>query len=290
MSTKSRRPSSIPKSTCVMLLSFALFFVVASLLCMACALLFEGYTGVALSMAVSSVFCFAVPGYISRRYVMGGFRESVGIRRLSFGVVLTLAIIAFIFQPFAEWASYANYEFCRSTGLLAYESFAGANNALLAQLCVFDTPAHKVVPYIVIAFLPAFCEELFFRGALLPLLRRAMGSWHWAVFASAAIFSAIHLELSGFLPRLVIGIILGYVFVITKSIWASTLIHFINNALVVFVLSRTDDVMTVLTAVPEEPHLLHTLCSLALILFELNYLKNLYDKKSPLVILSDKKS
>ena len=290
MSIINTRPSSVPKSAIALLLSFVLFFVLASCLCVLCVSLSDGYAGIALSMAVSSIFCFAVPGYISRRFAMGRFPERLGLSRLNVPVVATVVILSLIFQPFAEWASYANYEFCRRTGLLAFDSLAGANNAMLAHLCVFDTPAHKVVPYIVIALLPAFSEELFFRGALLPLLRRVTGSWHWAVFISAAIFSAIHLELTGFLPRLIIGIILGYVFVITKSLWASTLIHFINNALVVFVLSRADDVMKVMTAVPEEPRLLHTLCSLALVLFELNYLKGLYDKKSSYITISAKKS
>ncbi|MDV7390186.1 CPBP family intramembrane glutamic endopeptidase, partial [Arthrospira platensis SPKY1] len=51
-----------------------------------------------------------------------------------------------------------------------------------------------------------------------------------AILASAAVFSAIHMQFEGFFPRLLLGVLLGYLYVISKNIWLPILAHFINNA------------------------------------------------------------
>jgi membrane protease YdiL (CAAX protease family) len=84
---------------------------------------------------------------------------------------------------------------------------------------------------LIIAVLPALGEEMIFRGLLLPIIRRWTNSKHLAVWISAFLFSAFHLQFYGFLPRLVLGALLGYLFIWTKSLWAPVLAHFVNNAL-----------------------------------------------------------
>jgi len=84
---------------------------------------------------------------------------------------------------------------------------------------------------LIIAVLPALGEEMIFRGLLLPLIARWTKSKHLAVWISALLFSAFHLQFYGFLPRLVLGALLGYLFVWTRSLWAPVLAHFVNNAL-----------------------------------------------------------
>ncbi|MCK4638890.1 MAG: CPBP family intramembrane metalloprotease, partial [Bacteroidales bacterium] len=83
---------------------------------------------------------------------------------------------------------------------------------------------------LMIAIIPGIGEEFLFRGVLLRLLKEWTKNIHWAVFISAVLFSAFHLQFYGFLPRLMLGILLGYMFVWTGSIWVPIFIHFINNA------------------------------------------------------------
>jgi len=52
---------------------------------------------------------------------------------------------------------------------------------------------------------------------------------HIAIFLSAAIFSFIHFQFYGFLPRMFLGLLMGYMFYITNSLWTSILMHFVNN-------------------------------------------------------------
>ena len=72
-------------------------------------------------------------------------------------------------------------------------------------------------------------EELTFRGVLQQGLTRRMKSPHVAIILSAAIFSFIHFQFYGFLPRMFLGILLGYMFYITGSLWTSITMHFVNN-------------------------------------------------------------
>ena len=80
------------------------------------------------------------------------------------------------------------------------------------------------------AILPAFSEELFFRGAVQNILSEKF-SKHTAIWIAAVIFSLIHVEMSGFFPRMLIGAMFGYLLVWTKTLWLPVLAHFVNNAI-----------------------------------------------------------
>jgi len=82
---------------------------------------------------------------------------------------------------------------------------------------------------LIIAIIPAISEEFLFRGVLQNIFKRWFGNVHWAVIVTALIFSAVHGQFFGFLPRFVLGLMLGYLFVTMKSIWAPVVAHFVNN-------------------------------------------------------------
>lgn len=81
---------------------------------------------------------------------------------------------------------------------------------------------------LIIALIPAVGEELTFRGVLQQGLSRRMNP-HVAIILAAAIFSFIHFQFYGFLPRMFLGILLGYMFYVSGSLWTSILMHFVNN-------------------------------------------------------------
>lgn len=86
---------------------------------------------------------------------------------------------------------------------------------------------------VALAAVPALCEECFFRGALQPALARWTRRPHLAVMLTAALFSLAHAALFAFLPRFVMGVVLGYFYLSSRSIWPGVCAHFANNALVV---------------------------------------------------------
>lgn len=84
-----------------------------------------------------------------------------------------------------------------------------------------------------VALLPAIGEELIFRGILQKHFIQLTKNKHFGIFLTAFIFSAIHLQFLTFFPRLFLGIILGYFYVWSKSLWLPIVAHFTNNAFAV---------------------------------------------------------
>lgn len=100
-----------------------------------------------------------------------------------------------------------------------------------AMLSVNSVPG-LLVNIGLIAVIPAVGEELFFRGTIQRLLQGKM-KMHAAIWITALIFSSIHFQFYGFIPRLLMGAFLGYLFAWTRNLWIPILAHFTNNALAV---------------------------------------------------------
>lgn len=92
-----------------------------------------------------------------------------------------------------------------------------------------------IVNILLIAVLPAIGEELFFRGLLQSHLNDYFKNPHIGIFISAFLFSAIHFQFYGFFPRLILGLIFGYLVFYSGSILSSIIAHFFNNALAVII-------------------------------------------------------
>lgn len=86
-----------------------------------------------------------------------------------------------------------------------------------------------------IAVLPAIGEELIFRGIFQRLFAEWTKNIHFGIIIAAIFFSALHMQFYGFLPRFALGLLFGYLFYWSGSIWIPILAHFINNATAVIV-------------------------------------------------------
>ena len=104
-------------------------------------------------------------------------------------------------------------------------------HAFLKEVLTMDNPWQLIRNLLLIAALPALSEELVFRGVIQNMTEKITRSGHLAVWIAAILFSAIHLQFLGFLPRLLLGAALGYVYLWTRNFWVPVLIHFFNNAL-----------------------------------------------------------
>lgn len=100
---------------------------------------------------------------------------------------------------------------------------------LTLRLLDVDTVGGLLVNLGLIAIIPAIGEELFFRGILQQILQNKVKA-HAAVWIAAIIFSAIHFQFFGFIPRMLMGALLGYLFLWTGNIWVPVAAHFTNNA------------------------------------------------------------
>jgi len=87
---------------------------------------------------------------------------------------------------------------------------------------------------LLIAVIPGIGEELLFRGVLQKLLIRWTGNNHAGIWISALLFSALHAQFFGLIPRMLLGAMFGYLLVWSGSLWYPIIAHFINNGLAVF--------------------------------------------------------
>lgn len=214
--------------------------------------------GMEWAMVLSSVLTFGVPGVVARRYVVGRWRRQ-GVRVT---VLLLSLLLVFACQGVVAWAS--------AVDVWVYTKIWGdcdprlvANAEALLSVCHFDGAWGWAVTIVVVAFVPAVVEEIFFRGALLPMIRRVTGGWMSAVVLSAVVFSLIHCDMSAFLSRMILGLVLGAIFVYSRTLLASISFHFLNNLLVVLTVGMAKDSMGILTARAEMPSLAGSLFSLA---------------------------
>ena len=103
---------------------------------------------------------------------------------------------------------------------------------LTEQFLRVDTVGGLLVNIGLMALLPAVGEELTFRGVVQGMFTR---NKHVAIWATAAIFSFVHLQFYGFLPRMLLGAMFGYMLWWTGSLWVPMLMHFVNNCAAVVV-------------------------------------------------------
>lgn len=84
---------------------------------------------------------------------------------------------------------------------------------------------------LIFAVLAGICEEFFFQGALQPLLMKWSRNPHIGIPLTALIFSALHFQFYGFIPRFLLGVYLGYLFYWSRSLWLPILAHVLHNTL-----------------------------------------------------------
>ena len=107
--------------------------------------------------------------------------------------------------------------------------------AITNMLTSKHTYATLAINILVLALLPALCEEFMFQGTIQAFLTKWWRNPHAAIWVTAVIFSAIHFQISGFIPRMLLGAYLGYLFYWSRSIWLPVLAHFLHNALALVV-------------------------------------------------------
>ena len=149
-------------------------------------------------------------------------------------VLLLVALLGLVFplaiSPLSEWN--ANVKFPEFMG--GFERWARQQEDLLGQmtkvLTSFDTVGGLLVALFVIAVLPAIGEELAFRGMIQNELWRGSNNVHLAIWASAFVFSAIHMQFFGFVPRVLLGALFGYLYYWSGNLIVPIVAHFVNNA------------------------------------------------------------
>jgi len=196
---------------------------------------FAGDIGIKIGQGINSIFMFIVPPIVYYYFMRKEQRmQELGFRSLTppGWLILIGVALMFVSLPVTNQLTTWNEGMSFGKSLTRFEewikSLEETAKAATEKMLNVDTVGGLLLNMVVVALIPAIGEEMTFRGVLQQSLTRKMNP-HVAILLSAAIFSFIHFQFYGFLPRMFLGVLLGYMFYITGSLWTSILMHFLNN-------------------------------------------------------------
>jgi membrane protease YdiL (CAAX protease family) len=185
-----------------------------------------------------SIGVFIIPSFLLAYIFSENYMEYLKLKKSPFLLSIILSVISIIISiPVINYVSYLNssIELPQFMGIIEDKIVEMENEANQVMESFLDTVSLKgfIVNLVMICILPAIGEELLFRGIFQRLFIEWTKNVHIGIILAAFIFSFIHFQFFGFLPRLLLGIYFGYLLVWSKSIWLPFIAHFTNNAIAV---------------------------------------------------------
>lgn len=98
---------------------------------------------------------------------------------------------------------------------------------------IMDSVGSLVFNLFMFGVVAALTEEVLFRGIFQNILVQLTKNYHVGIWLTAIIFSAIHMQFYGFIPRMLLGAMFGYMLVWSGTLWVPIVAHFIHNSIVV---------------------------------------------------------
>lgn len=189
---------------------------------------------------VQSIGLFVIPPFILGWFFSGNsFRYLKLERKVSWSTIIFTAVIMISAIPLINLTAYWNAQMSLPDFLGPVEEWMKQAEETAEELTKRFLQADDItdlfINIFVIAVIPAIGEELLFRGVIQRLFSEWTRSFHAGIWISAIIFSAMHLQFFGFLPRTLLGVLFGYMLVWSGKMWIPIAAHFVNNAVAVIV-------------------------------------------------------
>lgn len=150
------------------------------------------------------------------------------------GYLIIIAMLVMIVSaPMIDWLSDINQNMKLPASLTSVDSWMHDKEKEINEYARLFLSGEGVkdiiINFCIMVIIPAFCEELLFRGVIQQKLTQWWNNPYLAIVVTAILFSAIHVQFLTFLPRFVLGMALGYLMFAGQSIWLSIAAHFANN-------------------------------------------------------------
>ena len=147
---------------------------------------------------------------------------------------LSAAMVILIY-PTVDITSYLNSNIHLPEFMAPIENLLRETEEQLGKIVDRLLSTKGIIPFIinilVIGVMAGIAEEFLFRGAILTIIRKMIKNPHIAIWVVAFIFSAIHFQFLGFIPRMIMGAFMGYLLYWTNNIWVPVFAHFLNNTI-----------------------------------------------------------
>jgi len=186
---------------------------------------------------IQSIAVFILPSIVLAYLCSNNVKVFLSLDKpINWIAVLFVILFMILIVPFINLLGDLNQRLILPDALSGLEKmmkFSENDRAALATkfLNVHNLPA-LFFNIFLIAIIPAIGEEIFFRGAIQGVLQRKLNV-KLAIWITAIVFSAIHMQFYGFVPRMLLGAFFGYLLVWSGNLWLSIVAHFSNNVLAV---------------------------------------------------------
>lgn len=217
---------------------FVICYIIATILQVIFALCcnFSELNLLRISQISSQILTFVLPPILYAYFFKEKPMKYLGFNSIPLWSLLGVALVLTIMplnSVLAEWNSHIKLPESMAALDEIIKELSKLMQETLEKMVNVDNISGLIINLIMIAGLAAFGEELLFRSLLQSFLVKKCKNAHIGILITSIIFSLIHFDIYGFLPRLVLGLILGYMFYYSKSIWVPMIMHFTNNGIVV---------------------------------------------------------
>ena len=186
---------------------------------------------------IQSFGLFVIPPFVMASLWSNNAFEFLRLKStLRWSTVLYVVAFMLVAIPFINMLSWLNQQIVLPASLSEIEKMMQSSEVQIAEITEkmlnVSTLGALLFNVFLVAVVPALGEELFFRGTI----QRLLSDWKGALFAiwiTAFVFSAIHMQFYGFLPRMLLGAFLGYLLLWSGSLWLPIIAHFVNNSVAV---------------------------------------------------------
>jgi membrane protease YdiL (CAAX protease family) len=195
--------------------------------------------------------CFSIGMFIFPPILIAWFLHGkIGVylklnKKIQLNALLLAILLVLFSMPLINFLIYINQNISFPESLKGFEVILKKMESEAQKTTEVFLAASSIKNYLVnlliIALIPALGEEFLFRGTFQRLFHEWFRNIHFAIFLSAFIFSSIHFQFYGFFPRLVLGILFGYLFYWSGNLWLPVIAHFFNNAFAVTLIYMKSD-------------------------------------------------
>ncbi len=190
--------------------------------------------------AINQLGTFVIPSFVFAFLVSYSVRDYLGLRRIpGLFSALSVTMLMYLLLPFIHELARINQALELPGILQGIETWMRDAELRAEELTKAFLKTESIgglmINLLIVGVLASIGEELLFRSVLIKVFRNLFENVHVAIFISAILFSAFHLQFFTFLPRFFLGLLFGYLFVWSGSVWLPILAHFINNASAVVV-------------------------------------------------------
>lgn len=193
-------------------------------------------TSIYVNSACQSIFSIALPAYLIVSWTSHSpfkylkLEKSASMGRDTAFVILVFVVSYLFTFLLGQWNKGFTLPESMSSIEETLRSMEDQALEITDMMLSVDTIGLLLINILIVAVFAAIAEELFFRGALQQFIQEKLKNEHVTVLVAALVFSAVHFQFYGFLPRFFLGAILGYLYIYTRNLWVPIIFHFINNA------------------------------------------------------------